>query len=60
VLYGRGSGKYDRAAEIDNPGVTRYVVEDLGPGNWFFAVTVKTADGLESAPSAEVRKRIDG
>jgi hypothetical protein len=60
VLYGRGSGKYDRAAEIDNPGVTRYVVEDLGPGNWFFAVTVKTADGLESAPSAEVRKRIEG
>jgi hypothetical protein len=60
VLYGRGSGKYDRAAEIDNPGVTRYVVEDLGPGNWFFAVTVRTADGLESAPSAEVRKRIKG
>jgi hypothetical protein len=60
VLYGRGSGKYDRAAEIDNPGVTRYVVENLGPGNWFFAVTVRTADGLESAPSAEVRKRIEG
>lgn len=60
VLYGRGSGKYDRAAEIDNPGVTRFVVENLGPGNWFFAVTVKTADGLESAPSAEVRKRITG
>ena len=39
VLYGRGSGKYDRAAEIDNPGVTRYVVENLGPGSWFFAVT---------------------
>jgi hypothetical protein len=60
VLYGRGSGKYDQAAEIDNPGVTRYVVENLGPGNWFFAVTVKTADGLQSAPSAEVRKRIEG
>jgi hypothetical protein len=60
VTDGRGSGKYDRAAEIDNPGVTRYVVEDLGPGNSFFAVTVRTADGLESAPSAEGRKRIEG
>jgi len=60
VLYGRGTRKYDHAAEIDNPSITRYVVENLAPGNWFFAVTVRTADGLESAPSAEVRKRIDG
>jgi hypothetical protein len=60
VLYGRGSGTYDQAAEIDNPSITRYVLENLAPGNWFFAVTVRTTDGLESAPSAEVRKRIDG
>ena len=60
VLYGRGSGQYDQVAEIDNPSITRYVVENLGPGNWFFAVTVRTEDGLESAPSAEVKKRIDG
>ena len=60
VLYGRGSGQYDQVAEIDNPSITRYVVENLGPGNWFFAVTVRTEDGLESAPSAEVRKRING
>jgi hypothetical protein len=60
VLYGRGARQYDHAAEIDNPSITRYVVESLAPGNWFFAVTVRTADGLESAPSAEVRKRIGG
>jgi hypothetical protein len=60
VLYGRGSGKYDQSAEIDNPSITRYVLENLAPGNWFFAVTVRTTDGLESAPSAEVRKRIQG
>lgn len=60
VLYGRGSGQYDQSAEIDNPSITRYVIENLGPGNWFFAVTVRTEDGLESAPSAEVKKRIDG
>jgi hypothetical protein len=58
VLYGRGIRKYDHDVVIDNPGITRYVVEDLAPGNWFFAVTARTTDGLESAPSAEVRKRI--
>jgi len=60
VLYGQSSGEYDRTTEIDNPSITRYVVENLGPGDWFFAVTVRTEDGLESAPSAEVSKRIDG
>jgi len=58
VLYGRGARKYDHSIEIDNPSITRFMVENLAPGNWFFAVTVRTADGLESAPSAEVRKRI--
>jgi hypothetical protein len=60
VLYGRGIRKYDHSIEIDNPSITRFMVENLAPGNWFFAVTVRTADGLESAPSAEVRKRIRG
>ena len=60
VLYGQGSGQLDQRVQIDNPSITRYVVENLGPGDWFFAVTVRTTDGLESAPSAEVRKRIEG
>src|SRR6056297_1722100 len=59
VLYGQSSGEYELAIQIDNPSITRYVVENLGPGDWFFAVTVRTADGLESAPSAEVSKRIE-
>lgn len=60
VLYGQSSGQLDQGVQIDNPSITRYVIENLGPGDWFFAVTVRTTDGLESAPSAEVWKRIEG
>jgi hypothetical protein len=58
VLYGKISQHYDRVAEIDNPSITRYVVDSLTPGEWYFAVTAVAADGLESAPSAEVSTNI--
>lgn len=60
VLYGRGSLQYDWSTEIDNPSITRFVVGNLTPGTWYFAVTVITTDGLQSAPSAEVSKKIEG
>jgi len=58
VLYGQRSRDYDIVVEIQNPGVTRYMIESLGPGTWYFAVKAVTADGLESAPSQEVSKTI--
>jgi hypothetical protein len=54
ILYGTASGKYDQSADIDNPGVTTFLVEHLAPGRWYFAVTAISAERLESAPSAEV------
>jgi hypothetical protein len=58
VLYGQISRNYDTVIEINNAGVTRYVIEGLGPGTWYFAVKAVTTDGLESAPSQEVSKTI--
>jgi hypothetical protein len=60
VLYGTASGRYDQSVEINNPSVTRFLVEHLAPGNWYFAVTAITADELESAPSREVAKTHGG
>lgn len=60
VLWGKSPGAYDRSYQIENPSVTTYIVENLSPGTWYFAVTAKSRDGLESAPSPEARKRIDG
>lgn len=58
VLYGQVSRSYDTVVELNNPGLTRYMIENLGPGTWYFAVKAVTTDGLESAPSQEVSKTI--
>jgi len=58
IYYGQQSGMYEHAVEIPNPGVTSYLIEGLGEGTWYFAMTASTADGLESGLSAEVSKTI--
>ena len=58
ILYGQESGRYSYTIEIDNTGITRYFIGDLGEGAWFFAVVAIDTEGLESPPSAEVSKHI--
>jgi hypothetical protein len=58
ILYGQGSRDYAVVIPLDNAGLTRYVVEGLGTGTWYFAVQAVTSDGLLSAPSEEVSKTI--
>jgi hypothetical protein len=58
ILYGRTPRNYMWSAEITNPSITRFVVDNLTPGRWYFAIIAVTTDGLESEPSAEVSKRI--
>ncbi len=58
VLYGQVSRSYDFTVELDSAGVTRYVIEGLGAGTWYFAIQAVTSDGLVSAPSAEASKTI--
>lgn len=56
--YGRLPGIYDYHVRIDNPGLTRYVVGNLAPGNWYFSMTAFDSDGTESRHSNEVLKRV--
>ena len=58
IQYGRMSGIYDYQVDIDNPGVVAYVVENLVPGDWFFALTAYDTEGLESDRSNEVMRQI--
>lgn len=58
IYYGRMSGTYDYEIDVDNPGVSTYVVEDLVPGEWFFSVSAYDTDGLESGHSNEVTREI--
>jgi hypothetical protein len=58
IHYGNASGAYSTTIPIDNPGITRYVIEGLGAGTYFFAVTAHSASGTESDYSAEVSTTI--
>lgn len=58
IYYGNQSGTYDHIVKIANPGVTSYLIEGLGEGTWYFAMTALTDDGLESELSAEVSKTV--
>lgn len=58
IHYGINASNLDRVIVIDNPGLTSYMIEELGPGKWYFGVTSVTADGTESALSNLASKTI--
>jgi len=58
IHYGTDAYNLDRVVAIDNPGLTSYMVENLGPARWYFGVTSVTSDGAESALSNLASKTI--
>jgi hypothetical protein len=58
IYYGRNQNQLTRTIVINNAGLTRYVVENLGPANWYFSMTSINANGVESRRSAPVSKTI--
>ncbi|NND55155.1 MAG: hypothetical protein HKN56_09340 [Gammaproteobacteria bacterium] len=58
LLYGQNSLDYTQTIEIDNPGITRYMIEGLTAGNWYFAIQTIDGNGILSLPSAEAQKTI--
>jgi len=48
VRYGLDSIDLENVITLENPGLTSYMVENLHPGTWYFAVTAFDADGRES------------
>jgi hypothetical protein len=58
VYWGQQPSYYTSSVAITNPGITAYVVENLGNGMHYFSVTAVNSSGTESAPSAEASKLI--
>ena len=48
ILWSRNGSSFSNSARIDNPSVTRYVVENLTPGTYEFAATAINSAGVES------------
>lgn len=58
IYYGMESGRYDRTIEINNVGLTTYVIDDLRPGTYFIAATAFNQSNVQSDYSNEVVKSV--
>ena len=59
IYYGTESQNYPNRIEINNAGLTTYVVENLSPDTYFFAATAVNAAGVESDFSRETVKAVN-
>lgn len=57
IHYGTEPGNYTDAVSVDSVGVTTFVVENLEPGTYYFAITA-VANGVESSFSEEATTTI--
>jgi hypothetical protein len=58
VAYGRAADDLTQSADIDNPGLTTYTVNNLASGQWFFAVYAVNQAGVQSDISNVASKTI--
>ena len=54
VYFGRQTGDYEAIVEIDNPGITTVVIDDVIPATYYIAATSINARGVESDLSDEL------
>ena len=53
IYYGPESGNYTDSVDVNNTGTTTYVLENLVPDTYYFAVTASNNAGIESGFSDE-------
>jgi hypothetical protein len=59
IHYGTNSQNYTSAIQVENPGITRYVVDNLPAGTYYFAVSAYSSTGENSAYSPQVSVTVD-
>ena len=58
IYYGQSASTLDQVVTLDNPGLTRYVIENLSPATWYFAMTSYNSQGVESNRSTTASKTV--
>lgn len=58
IYWGSAPDSYTQSVTITNAGLTRYVLENLPTGRWYFAITAYDATGAESGYSNSASKTI--
>lgn len=56
IYYGTSAGNLSRTVQVNSAGMTRYVLNDLSPATYYFAVRAYTSSGSESEASNVVSK----
>jgi hypothetical protein len=54
IHYGTASQEYTQVVSLANPSLSRYVVDSLTSGTYYFAITAYNSQGTESAFSGEI------
>jgi hypothetical protein len=58
VYWGPAAGNYPNSVTLSNAGLTSYVVSNLAPGTYYFAVAARNSAGTESVKSNAASKTI--
>ncbi len=58
VYWGTDQNEYTNSVDVNNPGIATYVIEQLTPATWYFAVTSVNSAGAESSYSNVASKQI--
>ena len=59
IHYGTASGDYTQNVSVSNPGLATYVVDNLGPGTYYFSIAAVNSAGAESPLSPEVSMTVN-
>lgn len=58
IYYGTSAAALTNSITVNTSGVSTYIVENLSPATWYFAITAVTASGEESSFSNVAYKQI--
>lgn len=58
IYYGTASGVYSQTVTVSDPSVTAYTIQNLPAATYYFVLRAFDKSNAESAPSAEVSKKI--
>jgi hypothetical protein len=58
IYYGTSASAMNRTVQLANPGLSRYVVENLSAATWYFTVRAYTTAGVESTSSNTATKTV--
>jgi len=58
IVYGNSPGSLNKTVQVANPGTSRYVVDNLATGTWYFSVRAYSTSGAESNTSNTASKTV--